>query len=162
VITIHYRQLAFRRPYESVCLPVVPTIRFSEQIDLAMRETADDGAEVLARRRVTHVRADERGRLPAGTTPARTVRADERGRLPAGTTPARTVPPPTTREIPIAVDATLPAIATALARLETELATLGLGTQSARVRAIGLAVDRVRYEIEQGSVGALHRVLRGE
>jgi hypothetical protein len=144
VITIHYRQLAFRRPYESVCLPVVPTIRFSEQIDLAMRETADDGAEVLARRRVTHVRADERGRLPAGTTPARTV------------------PPPTTREIPIAVDATLPAIATALARLETELATLGLGTQSARVRAIGLAVDRVRYEIEQGSVGALHRVLRGE
>lgn len=49
----------------------------------------------------------------------------------------------TTTEIPIAVDATLPAIAAALDRLERDLATLGLGHHAARVRAIALAVGRL-------------------
>lgn len=67
----------------------------------------------------------------------------------------------TTTEIPIAVDATLPAIAAAIDRLERDLATLGLGHHAARVRAIAKAVDGVRDGIDRGDADTLHRALRG-
>lgn len=49
--------------------------------------------------------------------------------------------PPPTRETVLPVDATLPAIATALAILESELRRIGLGVQAARAAEIAKAVE---------------------
>lgn len=117
---IHYRPLAFRRSYESVCLPVPPTMT---------RRTGSYAASFGLYAQAVEGPAPRPD--PLGDAVARGAEAVARGR-------AR---PPTTREIPIAVDATLPAVAAALERLRGELTAMGLAHQAARVQAIGLAVE---------------------
>jgi hypothetical protein len=74
----------------------------------------------------------------------------------------RLLPPPT-RETPIVVDATLPAIAKAVATLGDELRRLGLGAQAVRMDAIAKAVADVIAKAvadviaEQGAVTIAER-----
>lgn len=105
MITIHYRPLANRRTYESICLPVPPRLTKS----YAAVPRPDPLGDAVTRG----------PRMRAATT----------------------------REIPIAVDATLPAITAALERLGEDLRALGLGGHALRARAIGLAVETVRDKL---------------
>ena len=143
MITIHYRPLANRRAYESIKLPVVPAIRFVEQVGRGYGKTAARGrpdplGDAVARGGLDAVRA------------AQDIAAKRLGLRPA---------PSTTREIPIAVDATLPAVSAALERLERELAAMGLAHQAARCRAIGLAVGTVTEDLRSLTTSSIVRAL---
>lgn len=59
---------------------------------------------------------------------------------------------PTTREIPIAVDATLPAITAALERLRASLGRNGTAAQLLAVESIATAVDAIRIELRVATV----------
>lgn len=76
-------------------------------------------------------------------------------------------PPPTSRVLVPAVDATLPAIADAVDRLEKELRTMGAATQARKAEAIRVAIAGVRlalqreyYDASWGLAG--HRTLFGD
>lgn len=149
MIRIHYRPLANRRAYESIVLPVPPRITRSYAV-VPMppgpeRDALRASAKQISFRPDPLGDAVARGAVRAFDVPSPSARdsaydppktdAEFRDRL-------RGLRPPTTREIPIAVDATLPAISTALERLRGELAAMGLAHQAARARSIGLAVAR--------------------
>ncbi|HKY49650.1 MAG TPA: hypothetical protein VJP45_00185 [Candidatus Limnocylindria bacterium] len=147
MIRIHYRPLANRRAYESVCLPV-PARRLGGCCHKCGKETDHR----VSRGRFECVACQQARIVP---------RPD-----PLGDAVARGPRPraATTREIPIAVDATLPAVSAALERLEAELMTMGLAHQAARCRAIGLAVGTVTAELRESADDRdanAHYVIRG-
>lgn len=159
---ITYRPLAFRRDYESICLPLPNArspIRQAEYLK-AHRDEVADGVPMVCRQSggdvevVTVVGRPD----PIGDAVTRNglLYADR----PAGLNDLRALAKQpalsqfekmldrvearrarTTTEIPIAVDATLPAIAAALVRLRASLGRNGTAAQIMAVEAITRAVD---------------------
>lgn len=145
MITIHYRPLAASREYDSIRLPVPPRRTDSYaacpvQFVQGRRggKTAAALAWALENKAAFVGRPDPmlHSGYPRGIDGRPDPIGDQIARGPRSR--ART-----TTEIPIAVDATLPAIAAALDRLKTSLRRNGTAAQLMAVDAIARAVEGV-------------------